>query len=203
MIKNILIVFMILKTLIINAQEDCLNGNTYISMPDADTYANRIVLQFNEDKVAIKSDTSKFNTVHRYKIYNDALILNDTINWGKIKCYKDYFELIDKNNYAFQYTKLKPTLINCSEDELKEIIASSYWEYDFEGGKTKIHITKEISKEKYALSNELIKQGETYMIVLGSQWNFTISKISKDTIKLYGLAKSNNLPTIVNLRRKL
>ncbi|QCX37084.1 hypothetical protein FF125_01010 [Aureibaculum algae] len=186
----------------VNAQHSCLAESTYISMPDADTYTNRQILEFSGNKIYSKDYRMKIDTTHSFQIKSDNLIFNDKFNWGKIVCYDEYFELIDKNNSSFQYTKLKPTIIECTEEELNNIILSSHWKLNLENENGTIHINSNEEGDKLRLKSKLVKLNDTYVIFLDEWWNFTISKISKDTIELYGLAKSNNLPENLNLTRK-
>ncbi len=184
----------------INAQKDCLKNNRYISMPDKDTYTNRVVLTFNEDTVEIETSNTKHN--NHYNITNNNLMINDSVNWGKIKCYKDYFELINKkDDISFQYTKLLPTLIDCSSKELERIILNSSWEANFENENAKIIISSNDAEKKEYY--KIIKIKETYVLALANQWYFTINKISKNKIELYGLANSTNLPQRVIMTRVL
>lgn len=196
---NTLIVVFIFLSLVenLNAQDNNLNGNSFISMPDATTYSNRTFIEFNESKIIIRDLETEHEKVNSYSIINDSLILNGKANWGMIKYYDNYFELIDKNNSTFQYTKIVPTEIECTNVELQNIIESSYWKIDL--GKTieKIHITNK-NKLKY----KLIKINDTFILVLDDLWNYPISKITKDAIELYGLAKEDKLPEKLDLVRE-
>lgn len=183
------------------AQNNNLENNTFISTPDADTYSLRETWSFKNEKLTRHFFDNQEDLVYNYKIENQELMVNDSTSLGKIKFYTDYFKLYDKDGYAFQYTKLITTQITCSEEELKVISESSNWKTSSENDKSILKIRKHSPKKTLGINYKLIKLKNTYIIYMDELWNFTIGKISKDTIELYGMAKSNNLPSIVKLLR--
>ncbi|PIE49371.1 MAG: hypothetical protein CSA39_03060 [Flavobacteriales bacterium] len=201
--KYILIVLFAPFSLIVNlnSQNNKLTGNIYISMPDASTYTPRHTLKFSKNKIKLKNFKTDNDTIYSFEIKNDSLIIDGKLNWGKIKYNNDYFELIDKNYFTFQYTKLKPTLITCTQNELNKIIESSFWKVKSGNNNEILHIRNCNTKEKQKMTYRLSKIEDTYIIFLNDSWNFVVRKISKNTIELFGLAKKNNLQKKVDLIR--
>ncbi len=200
--KNICFYFLFLFLNIAYSKINCLRDNYFVSMPDKDTYANLNILSFSEKEITVRNYLNSNIKIHKYKIINDnELIVNDTISWGNLICKKDSFELFDDDGFKIQYTKLKATRITCSENELKEIINSSSWDFDFGVEKGKIYITDKNVTDRSKFKYKIIKLMDTYLLILDNTWNFTISTISKNTIEFYGLARTNNVPDKVVMSR--